>query len=61
MSNQQKHWSKIELLHKSVIERLLTLNVYEWQEEKFNALKKVICANDIAALEDASKIYDAKS
>ncbi|MBU2713201.1 CatB-related O-acetyltransferase [Zooshikella harenae] len=40
-----------------VIERILRLNIYEWPEGKFNALKKYICANDIDALENASKNY----
>lgn len=45
----------------STIERLLGLKIYEWPEEKFTALRDVICAEDIAALELASKDWDQKS
>lgn len=40
------------------IERLLALKLYEWSEEKFTALREAICAEDIVALEQASKDWD---
>ena len=41
-----------------VINRLINLGIYTWQEEKFNALKNHICSNAIDVLEKASKAYD---
>ncbi|ELR66564.1 Chloramphenicol acetyltransferase [Photobacterium marinum] len=38
--------------------RLLALRIYDWSEAKFNALKKLICASDIDALEQAHQAYD---
>lgn len=35
------------------IDRLLALNIYSWAEEKFEALKDIICSADIDALEKA--------
>jgi len=43
------------------IERLLALRIYAWPEEKFTALRDVICAEDIAALELASQNWDQRS
>lgn len=43
----------------SVIQRLLQLNVYTWDEEKFNHLKQYLCNSDIQALEIQSNTYDA--
>jgi chloramphenicol O-acetyltransferase type B len=45
----------------ATIEQLLGLKMYEWPEEKFTALRDVICAEDIAALEQASQDWDQKS
>ncbi len=39
------------------IERLLALSVYQWSEEKFEALKPYLCSGDIAALEAADRDY----
>lgn len=36
------------------IERLLKLKIYDWPEEKFNALKPLLCNNDLDALEQAA-------
>nr|WP_199064841.1 CatB-related O-acetyltransferase [Chromobacterium sp. ASV5] len=41
-----------------VIARLLALRLYDWPEAKFQALKREICAADIAALEAASRAFD---
>jgi len=40
------------------VERLLALNIYQWPEQKFIALKNHICESNIAALELASQEYD---
>lgn len=40
------------------IERLLALRIYDWPEDKFIALKDLICAADISALETAHLQYD---
>lgn len=39
------------------IKRILKLKIYDWPEEKFNALKPFICAGDVAALERAAAAY----
>ena len=39
------------------IKRILKLRIYDWPEEKFNALKPFICAGDAAALEQAAAAY----
>ncbi|HFD6683415.1 TPA: CatB-related O-acetyltransferase [Providencia alcalifaciens] len=41
-----------------VIEQLLALKIYEWNEDKFEALKRFICSSDFLALKDASEHYD---
>lgn len=41
-----------------VIERIQKLNVYSWDEEKFNSLKDYICGNNIDVLEEQSRKYD---
>ncbi|PSW18024.1 antibiotic acetyltransferase [Photobacterium sanctipauli] len=43
-----------------VIARLLALDIYDWPQEKFDALKSLICASDIDALEIAHQRYDAR-
>jgi chloramphenicol O-acetyltransferase type B len=43
----------------SVIHRLLQLNIYMWNEEKFNHLKPYLCNSDLAALEMQCEQYDA--
>ncbi|KTC85441.1 MULTISPECIES: CatB-related O-acetyltransferase [Legionella] len=45
----------------SVIQRILNLDVYSWDKEKFNCLKKYICDNDIDNLEEQSRKYDARN
>ncbi|WP_262923346.1 CatB-related O-acetyltransferase [Brevundimonas diminuta] len=42
----------------AVIESLLALDVYGWPEEKFEALRPLLCANDIDALVKAVERYD---
>ncbi len=42
----------------AVIEALLALDVYGWPEEKFEALRPFLCADDIEALAAASVRYD---
>lgn len=39
------------------IRRLLELNIYSWSPDKFEALKSLICASDIDALENASHTF----
>ncbi|MGR5177741.1 CatB-related O-acetyltransferase [Vibrio parahaemolyticus] len=41
------------------IQRLLDLNIYQWDTEKFDALKPFICAGNIDALEKAHLCYGA--
>lgn len=41
-----------------VIEQLLALKIYEWHEDKFEALKVFICNSDFQALREASEQYD---
>lgn len=41
-----------------VVLRLLKLNLYEWNERKFHAMKPYLCSQDIAAIEAASQQYD---
>lgn len=41
-----------------VIEQLLALKIYEWHEDKFEALKVFICSSDFQALKEASEQYD---
>lgn len=41
-----------------VIEQLLVLKIYEWHEDKFEALKAFICSSDFLALKEASEQYD---
>lgn len=43
----------------NVVGRLLALKVYEWPAEKFEALKPLLCANEIDALTLASEKFDA--
>lgn len=45
----------------SVIERLLKLDIYSWNREKFNGLKQYICNNEIDVLEEQSAKYDSLS
>lgn len=45
----------------SVIQRILNLDIYSWDKEKFNCLKKYICNNDIDNLEEQSRKYDARN
>lgn len=42
----------------AVIEALLALDVYSWSERKFEALRPLLCADDIEALIEASARYD---
>ncbi|KMW73722.1 antibiotic acetyltransferase [Photorhabdus luminescens subsp. luminescens] len=40
-----------------IINELLALKIYDWSEEKFNALKPYLCASDIKALKSAVRSY----
>ncbi|MFD7455361.1 CatB-related O-acetyltransferase [Kitasatospora sp. NPDC059827] len=40
------------------VDRLLALGVYTWSEDKFTALRAVLCACDITALERSARRYD---
>ena len=42
----------------SIIDELLQLRVYDWSEEKFEALKRYLCSSDIDQLKAASLEYD---
>lgn len=41
------------------IKRILALKMYEWPEEKFTALKPLICSNDLEGLEQAARRFGA--
>ena len=43
----------------SVVNKVLALKVYDWTAEKFEALKPLLCANEIDALVRVSTKYDA--
>ncbi|MBY8074044.1 CatB-related O-acetyltransferase [Vibrio fluvialis] len=45
----------------AVIAELLSLNIYEWPAEKFDALKRHLCSADMDALKAALAAYDAES
>ncbi|MGF1735730.1 CatB-related O-acetyltransferase [Photobacterium satsumensis] len=40
------------------VSRLLALKIYDWPESKFNALKDLICSDDIDALEKAHILFE---
>lgn len=42
-----------------VIERLIKLKIYSWNDDKFKALREYVCASDIEALEKASHGFDS--
>lgn len=41
-----------------IVEELLALNIYDWPEDKFNALKRYLCADDIHQLKQAAQKFD---
>ncbi|WP_269930203.1 CatB-related O-acetyltransferase [Aminobacter sp. HY435] len=43
----------------AVVDKLLALRVYEWSADKFEALKPLLCANEIEALALASEKFNA--
>ena len=43
------------------IATLLALNIYDWPEEKFVALKPYLCASDIQRLVEAEARYEQKT
>ncbi|NHB93110.1 CatB-related O-acetyltransferase [Photorhabdus cinerea] len=43
-----------------IINELLALKIYDWSEEKFNALKRYLCSSDINVLISAVKSYVEK-
>ncbi|ASK19836.1 MULTISPECIES: CatB-related O-acetyltransferase [unclassified Halomonas] len=45
----------------SVIDELLQLKIYDWPTEKFEALKRHLCASDIQQLKSAALAYDGKN
>lgn len=44
-----------------IIATLLALNIYDWPEEKFAALKPYLCASDIQPLVEAEARYEQKT
>lgn len=42
----------------SIIKRLLALNIYSWEKNKFESLKHFLLADNIDVLEQQSKIYE---
>lgn len=44
----------------ATVERLLALGIYQWDKQKFDALRAQICADDIDALVKASADYDSQ-
>ncbi|MGF1908599.1 CatB-related O-acetyltransferase [Vibrio kasasachensis] len=42
----------------SVIEELLSFNVYDWSAEKFEALKPLLCSSNFEELRQAIALYD---
>ncbi|WP_246806962.1 CatB-related O-acetyltransferase [Ensifer sp. ENS04] len=42
------------------VETLIALGIYQWERSKFDALRRFICADDIAALKAASEEYDSR-
>lgn len=40
-----------------VVSRLMALHIYDWPDEKFRALTPLLCGNDIAMLEEASRAW----
>ncbi len=42
----------------SIVEELLALKIYDWPEDKFNALKRYLCADDIHQLKQAAQKFD---
>lgn len=42
----------------ATVDKLLALKIYDWAPAKFEALKPLLCANDIEALELASARFD---
>lgn len=46
--------------HAADVETLLALGIYQWERSKFDALRRFICADDIAALKTASEEYDSR-
>ncbi len=43
-----------------IIQDLLALTIYEWPQEKFDAMKRYLCASDIHKLKQASSEYDSQ-
>ena len=43
----------------SIIEELLKLKVYDWSEDKFEALKSDLCSSNIDSLKKSASIYDS--
>ena len=42
----------------STISELLALKIYDWSEDKFNALKRYLCSSDLSELKSAVQAYD---
>ncbi|GAA0615524.1 CatB-related O-acetyltransferase [Paenochrobactrum glaciei] len=45
----------------ATVDRLLALGIYQWDKQKFDALRAQICADDIDALVKASADYDSQN
>jgi len=44
----------------ATVETLMSLSIYDWPEEKFNALKRQLCSSDLNALKQALSEYDSE-
>jgi chloramphenicol O-acetyltransferase type B len=42
----------------ATVEALLSLGIYQWEKAKFDALRSLLCADDLASLLAASEDYD---
>lgn len=43
-----------------IVTRLLAVNIYSWDDNKAESMRRFICGNDIDALEAAAAHYDAR-
>ncbi|EPF71592.1 CatB-related O-acetyltransferase [Acinetobacter rudis] len=44
-----------------IVDTLLSLKIYDWPVEKFEAMKRYLCGNDMHALKNAIEQYDLES
>ncbi|WKY60496.1 CatB-related O-acetyltransferase [Vibrio sp. SNU_ST1] len=43
---------------KTIIEELISMNIYDWPPEKFESLRQHLCGSDLTALKNAMAEYD---